>query len=120
MKYALSIAIVAMLSGCASKATNIEAAYVSPIGYQSLTCQQIAAEAQNVSARAHQAVGTQNKKASDDAALMAVGLVIFWPALLFTSGDGASAAEVSRLKGEMQTLKSASDAKGCGLQIQTI
>lgn len=120
MKIALSIVMAVVLSGCASKATSIEAAYVSPIGYQALTCPQIAAEAQTVSARAHKAVGAQNKKASDDAALMAVGIVIFWPALLFTSGDGASAAEVSRLKGEMQALKSASDAKGCGLQIQTI
>lgn len=120
LKSTLSIVMVAVLSGCASKASNIEAAYVSSVPYQNLSCEQLATEAQAVSSRAHAAVATQNKKAADDTALMAVGLVVFWPALLFTSGDGASAAEVSRLKGEMQALQEASDRKGCKLRFQTV
>ena len=46
---------------------------------------------------------------------MTVGLVVFWPALLFTQGDGAQAAEVARLKGEMQAIEDASRRRGCGI-----
>ena len=58
----------------------------------------------------------QNKKANNDTAAMAVGIVVFWPALFLTKGDGASAAEVSRLKGEMVAIEEASLAKSCGIK----
>jgi len=113
-----ALALAASLAGCASKATEIQASYVSPLLYQNLTCEQLALEAQSVSSRAAVAAGLQDKKAGQDAALMAVGLVVFWPALLFTSGDGAQAAEVSRLKGEMQAIEHASNRHGCGIMFE--
>ena len=45
-----------------------------------------------------------------------VGIVVFWPTLLFTSGDGAQAAEVAHLKGEMQAIETASRQKGCNIK----
>jgi len=42
-------------------------------------------------------------------------LVIFWPAAFFVKGDGATAAELSRLKGEMETIERVADEKGCGI-----
>jgi len=111
-------AIATILAGCASRAENISAAYVSPVLYENLSCQQLAREATNVSARAQTAAGMQNKKAGQDAAAMTVGLVLFWPALFFTQGDGAQAAEVARLKGEMQAIEDASTRKGCGIVFQ--
>ena len=110
---ALSAAI--LVGGCASRATDIQASYVSPLMYQNLDCAQLQGEAQRVSERAMAAAGVQDKKAGQDAAVMAVGLVLFWPALFFTSGDGASAAEVARLKGEMQAIEDASTANSCGI-----
>ena len=110
---ALSAAI--FVGGCASRATDIQASYVSPLMYQNLDCAQLQGEAQRVSERAMAAAGVQDKKAGQDAAVMAVGLVLFWPALFFTSGDGASAAEVARLKGEMQAIEDASTANSCGI-----
>lgn len=110
---ALSAAI--FVGGCASRATDIQASYVSPLMYQNLDCEQLQGEAQRVSQRAMAAAGVQDKKAGQDAAVMAVGLVLFWPALFFTSGDGASAAEVARLKGEMQAIEDASTANSCGI-----
>lgn len=84
--------------------------------YQNLTCQQLALEAHTVSSRAIAASGVQDKKAGNDAAAMAVGPVLFWPAVFLTKGDGASAAEVSRLKGEMQAIEEASLRKNCGIR----
>ncbi|MBZ9889458.1 hypothetical protein LB559_16145 [Mesorhizobium sp. BR1-1-3] len=107
-----------LLVGCATRPDKIQASYVSPILYQNLTCEQLALEATNISRRATEAAGVQNKKAGQDAAVVAVGVIIFWPALFFASGDGASAAEVARLKGEMQAIEDASTLKGCGIVFQ--
>jgi hypothetical protein len=114
----ISTAVI-FISGCASRPDDITAAYVSPVLYQNLTCEQLSLEAQTVSARAAAAAGTQNRKANQDAAAMAVGIIIFWPALFLTKGDGAQAAEVARLKGEMQAIEHASIAKNCGIAFQT-
>lgn len=113
------IAIAAIASSCASKAVDIEAAYVSPALYQNLTCEQLALEAQNVSGRAIAASGAQDKRAGQDQAAMAVGLVLFWPAMFLAKGDGAQAGEVARLKGEMRAIEQASLSKSCGITFQT-
>jgi hypothetical protein len=44
--------------------------------------------------------------------------VIFWPALFFAKGDGATAAEVSRLKGEMKAIETASIKNNCGIRFE--
>lgn len=108
----------ALLAGCASSASSIRPAYVSTVGYQGLSCGTLAGEATEVSARAQAAMGVQNQKATGDAVAMGVALVVFWPALFFIRGNGADAAEVSRLKGEMQAIESASRLKGCGIKFE--
>lgn len=104
------------LAGCASNAANIKAAYVSPMGYQQYSCQQIGAEAGRLSRRASEVAGAQDQKATNDAVVTGVALVVFWPAAFMLSGDGPTAAELSRLKGEMEALESVSIQKNCGIQ----
>ena len=118
-KITLPVLIAAtMVSACASKSSDISASYVSTMQYQSYTCDQIAAEARNVSARASQAMAAQDNKAQGDTTKMAVGMVLFWPTLFFLKGDSESAAEVARLKGEMEALEKANVEKGCGLKFE--
>jgi len=107
------------LSACATKPENIEAAYVSPLTYEAYDCEQIAAEAQRISYRAAEVTGVQKKKAKSDAGAMAVGLVLFWPALLFIKGDSATETELARLKGEMEAIEKVSIQKKCGLVFQS-
>jgi hypothetical protein len=107
-----------VLGGCASRANDIAAAYVSPVGYQTYTCDQLALEAQTVSARAATATGAQNQKAMNDAVAMTVGMVVFWPALFMMKGDGAHAAELSRLKGEMEAIQMAARQKQCPITFE--
>jgi hypothetical protein len=117
MKKLVAVGLIAVaVASCASKADKISASYVSPTLYNNLTCAQLADEAQAVSSRAAAAAGVQDKKAGQDAAITTVGIVLFWPALFFNNGDGTSAAEVARLKGEMQAVEDASRRKGCGLK----
>ena len=86
--------------------------------YSSYTCPQLREEAARISSRAAAAMGQQDSKAAGDALKTGVALVLFWPAALMISGDGASAAEVSRLKGEMDAIESASIKKRCGIEFR--
>ncbi len=117
-KFATALGLAAVLSSCASKPQDIEAAYVSPTFYESLSCDRLREEATAVSARAIAASGAQQKKADNDAVAVGVGLVLFWPALFFAKGDGASAAEVARLKGEMKAIEAASIKNNCGIRFE--
>ena len=114
------LALVAplLLAGCATSPKDIEAAYVSPIPYETMTCDQLRAEATRVSNAAAVATGQQQSQANKDTAAMAVSLIVFWPAIFFVGGDKANAGEVSRLKGEMNAIEQASGAKSCGIEFQ--
>ncbi len=118
MKKLLLVAASLALAGCASSADNIRPAYISPIQYQNYGCEQIAAEAQRVSARVAEVTGVQDQKANNDAVATGVALVLFWPAAFFISGDGQTAAELSRLKGEFEALEQASIQRSCGFEFR--
>jgi hypothetical protein len=105
-----------LLVGCASSSDEIRAQYISPLQYQDLSCQQIGAEAQRVSARASEVAGVQDEKSTNDAVATGVGIVLFWPSLFFIKGDGQTAAELGRLRGEFDALEQASIRKNCGIQ----
>lgn len=117
MKKAVSVAVIAALgsSACAQRSDSIAAAYVSPLTYESYSCEQLRGEATRVSARAIQATGAQNSKATGDAVATGVGLVLFWPALFLIRGDSNTAAELARLKGEMEAIEQISVRKRCGI-----
>ena len=105
----MRIMFVALLSallvaGCAKDADQVGATYVSPVLYDAYTCPQLAEEAQRVSSRAAQASGVQDQKATNDKVAMGVGLVVFWPALLFTKGNDENTAELACLKGQMEAI----------------
>ncbi len=116
MRYAILVLVAGMLCGCASSADKISASYVSPLAYQQYTCQQIGAEGERLSRRAAEVAGVQDQKATNDAVATGVAIVLFWPAAFMISGDGQSAAELGRLRGEMDALEQASIQKNCGIR----
>jgi hypothetical protein len=108
----------ASIAGCASSSSEIAPQYVSHLQYQNLSCSQIGAEAQRISRRVSEVSGVQDEKASSDAVATGVAIVLFWPAAFFVKGDGATAAELGRLKGEYEALEQASIRKHCALKFQ--
>lgn len=119
MKKLSLLAGIAFLAACASHPDTIKAAYVSPEKYKEHDCQQIRAEAERVSARVAELHKDLKVKADNDAGQMAVGLVLFWPALfLLEGGDGPEAQEYAQLKGEKEALEAASNEKSCGVSFQ--
>ncbi len=61
--------------------------------------------------------GVQDKKASNDAIATGVAVVLFWPAAFMVSGgDGQTAAELAKLKGQKDAIEQAAIQKKCGIQ----
>jgi hypothetical protein len=111
-------ALAALAASCASKSSEITAAYVSPLTYQQYTCQQLAMEAQAISAKAAELSGVQDQKRTNDQIATGVAIVVFWPAAFLVGGDGQVAAQLAQLKGQMNAVEQASTQKRCGIQFQ--
>lgn len=119
MRTSVVVAFAAFFAGgCASSSDKITATYVSPLQYEGWSCRQLAEEAQRVSRRASEAAGAQDSQANRDTVATAVAVVIFWPAAFMVGGDRNTAAELGRLKGEMEAIEQISIRKKCGIQFQ--
>jgi hypothetical protein len=113
-----STAAALLLAGCATNPSDIQPTYVSPVLYQNLSCQQLAAEAARVSQEAQVATGQQSQQQGRDAVATTVGVVLFWPALFLIGGDKGNAAQLANLKGQMNAIEQANIAKNCGIAFQ--
>ncbi|MBL6929066.1 MAG: hypothetical protein ISR44_07815 [Rhodospirillales bacterium] len=103
-----------VLTGCATQPDKLGAAYISPTQYESYSCTQLSAELNRVDRRKNDLHASLRKLAGNDQAQMAIGMVLFWPALFFLEGgDGSEAAEYSRLKGESETIEKVLIRKNC-------
>ena len=101
------------LSGCATSSKDVSANYVSPVQFQSYDCDQLQSESQRIQARVNQLGGRLDEAASNDKALMGVGMLLFWPALFALGGTKQQEADYSRLKGEYEAIQQSSIAKKC-------
>ena len=108
--YVLAASLI--LASCSTRSDNISAQYVSPMQYQSYSCDQIRMEMQRVGRRVNEVAGIQDAEATKDSVAMGVGLVVFWPALFFMVGQDKE-QELSRLKGEFEALEQAAIQKEC-------
>ena len=111
------IAIIIILSftlGCASAPDKISASYVSPLQYTGYSCNQIKMELLRVNRKIMEVSGVQKSTANKDAVAMAVGMIIFWPALFFLIG-GDKKEELARLKGEYEALETVAIQKECDM-----
>jgi len=114
----ISIVGALLLAGCAQNAADIQTAYVSPVPYEAMSCDQLRTEATRVSTAAVTATGAQNSKATNDAVMTGVSLVLFWPAMFFVHGDQGNAANLANLKGQMQAIQQVNTEKNCGIVFQ--
>jgi len=120
MRVGILAASAALVVGaCASKSSDITATYVSPMQYENYNCHQLE-EAQRVSARAAEAAGAQDGQATKDAVATTAAVIIFWPAAFLVGGDKQTAAQLGRLKGEMEAIEQVSIRKQCGIQFQRV
>ncbi|MCL4184571.1 MAG: hypothetical protein KJ011_14105 [Burkholderiaceae bacterium] len=102
-----------VVTGCATSSADVSSAYVSPLQYQSYDCEQIISETRRLEQRVHQLGGRLDEAASNDKAIMGVGLILFWPALFALGGTKQQEAEYARIKGEYEALQQAAVQKKC-------
>jgi len=107
--------IVANLAGCATQPSSVQPMYISTMKYDNYDCRRLTREAEEIDVRLRQVTGTLQSKANTDAALMTVGLIFFWPALLALPATGGKAEEqeLARLKGEAEALTRALKERDC-------
>jgi outer membrane murein-binding lipoprotein Lpp len=115
MKKIISATLISSMTlmGCATSSKDIATAYVSPMQYQAYDCDQLSSEVQRIQIRVNQLGGRLDEAASNDKALVGVGVILFWPALFALGGTKQQEAEYSRLKGEYDAVQQASVIKKC-------
>lgn len=105
---------VLFFSGCAQRASTISPTYTSPLIYQHYSCDQIRQELVRVNSKVMEVTGQQDSAANKDTAALAVGMILFWPALFFMVG-GDKKEELARLKGEYEALEKCAIEKKCSI-----
>ena len=87
--------------------------------YKDYDCEMIALETASVEQRTNHLYHSLKTEANKDAGQMAIGMVLFWPALFFLEGgDGPQAAEFAQLKGEYNALEEVATIKKCSINFQ--
>lgn len=110
----ISATVGALSTGCASHSHELKAAHVSTAGYKGYSCTELHAEMRANINRVDELTGILDKKADDDEGQMAIGMILFWPALFaLEGGDGEEAAEYSRLKGELNAMEQVAILNEC-------
>ena len=103
---------ILVLAGCSPSPKRISSSYISPVQYNSYSCEQLEQELARINARAAEVAGVQREAATQDAVALGAGLFLFWPALFFMLG-GDKAEEFSRLKGQIEAVEQSAIEKGC-------
>lgn len=109
----LTLIPCAILTSCATKPEKIAPAYVSDVLYQQLSCEQLRAEQDHVATAMAEAYTRQYRARSNDT----VGVLVLGLPVSTLSG-GNAAAEIGRLKGEMNAIERAGAVKSCNLPSQ--
>lgn len=104
---------VSYLAGCAKGPDSIDAKYVSPNTYQNWSCEQLVDEKMRLTREVDRVAGLQRENANADAALMGVGLIIFWPALIGLAATKDRKEELGRLKGEFEAVDNNVKSRQC-------
>ncbi len=107
------IVMLLLAQGCAKRPNNITAAEVSPLAYSAHECDALALEMDRVQTKLSPLVKKQTNSANADAALMTVGLVVFWPALLVMPFINNNETDIAHLKGEYEAVEKAMIQKDC-------
>lgn len=101
---ALTIAAMT-LPGCATRPENVAASHVSSSRYADRTCKSLARELDEVQDALRAQSAKLNDKATQDAVVTGVGVVLFWPVLFALGNNSGLEGHVARLKREEQAIR---------------
>ncbi len=113
MKSVSTFALSLSLAACAAQPDKVVSTYVSPTTYSSFSCKQLISDRNGVVAKVNELNGAQKKKADNDAAMMGVGMILFWPALIGLAAGSDVEVQLASMKGNYDALTQAGMQKGC-------
>ncbi|MDB5432914.1 MAG: exported protein of unknown function [Caulobacter sp.] len=108
------IVCASVLTACATASEDVAPTFQPAAVYENMTCEQIAKEVADVSQRAAEVAGKQDRKRQMDQAATGVGVLVFWPALFLLATPGHK-RELGELKGKYEALNRAAETKHCKL-----
>ena len=111
-KLITSVILMGVLSACATPPSEIVGTPTPTSNYTGLSCNALRAEQTRIVQTVNTLTGAQQSRADSDSAMMGVGMILFWPALLFLKGD-ANAAQLAAAKGQYDAIQAVSIQKGC-------
>jgi hypothetical protein len=103
----------ALLTGCITRSVDVRSEQADPAEFADWTCDRIDDELDAVQQRAADVAYAVDERAGNNIMAMGVGVTVFWPALLAMRPAGLEAADLARLKGRYEALRTASAIKGC-------
>lgn len=109
---AIITALAIAVSGCAVSSRAVPTAAVSHTQYRNYDCDMLAHELDRLQVRTNNLGMRLDEAASNDQGLMAVSLLLFWPAA-FALGNKQQEAEYGYLKGQVDAVQQASIVKKC-------
>jgi hypothetical protein len=109
----LALLIAALSAGCATRAVDVKPLPTSAADFALWDCSRIDDELDTVQQRAADVAYAVDERVGNNIVALGVGIGIFWPAMLAMRPDGLEAADLARLKGRYEALRSASRDKGC-------
>jgi hypothetical protein len=109
-----TIALAAVIAaGCATRSADVKPEPVSPEHFAGWRCDALAEEIDRVQQRAADVAYAVDAQVGNNVIALSVGVTVFWPALLAMRPDGPDAAELARLKGRFEALRTASARLAC-------
>lgn len=108
MRTSVVVCMAVLACGCAMKPESVKPAYISEMTYRDWTCDQLAAEQARLAAALSSACDAQrHARAGDTWGVILLGLPVS------TLSGNNQAAEIARLKGELQAVQKAATLKNC-------
>ena len=102
---ALVTLAASLVPACATRPDNVVASHVSSSRYADRTCKSLARELDEVQDALRAQSAKLNDKATQDAVVTGVGVILFWPVLFALGNNAGLEGDVARLKGEEQAIR---------------
>lgn len=113
LRKAPALLAVLSIAACAQQPDKVTPTYVSPATYASYSCKQLVTERNAIVQNVNNLNTAQKRKADNDGAAVAVGAVLFWPALFFLGKRNDMAPQLAAMKGSYDAITAAGVSKRC-------
>lgn len=101
------------LQGCSTRSVDIKPVPANPAEFSLWSCSRIDSELDTVQRRAADVAYSVDERAGNNILALSIGVTLFWPALLAMRPDGPEAAELARLRGRDEALRTAAQRQAC-------